>query len=188
MLWPFELPFQITLAFWLGVIVVTGCFAPKWGLKRLKAVLLGFVMGILLFIPSCVGVKYVLDPFRFGVFQYPDFAAVHDWRVQRYLPESASEITLEIPTHGNGFRAKFHITKLDLESWFEKSWEEGAKYSISLREDAQDYNMPQKFYDLGWQRLPDAVKYIGPEEEDGGGYRIWFNESQGIAYEQAGYW
>jgi hypothetical protein len=188
MLWPIELPFQITLALWLGAILVAGIFAPKWGVKRLKSVLLGFLIGILLFIPACVGVKYILDPFRFGMFQYPNFAAVHDWRVQRYLPDAASEITIEIPVHGNGFRAKFYITKPALETWFEQSWEEGAKYSIISRKEAQDFNEPQEFYDLGWQRMPGAVMYVGPMEDDGGGYYVWYSEEEGIAYEDAGYW
>jgi hypothetical protein len=138
--------------------------------------------------PSCVGVKYILDPFRFGVFQYPDFAAVDDWRVERYMPDAATEITMEKPAHGNGFRAKFQIAPDDFEAWFDRSWAEGKEYSVFTREEAQEVSDSPRFAELGWPEIQDAKLYVGPCEDDGGGYTIWYSESRGIAYEQAGYW
>jgi hypothetical protein len=134
MLWPIVLPFQISLAFWLSVIIIAGLFAPRWNIKRLKAMIQSLLVGMILFIPSCAVIQSVLDPLRFGMFQYPDFNAVGDWRIQRYLPKDATDISIEKRWGGNGYRAKFKISKAELDAWFEDSWAEGIKYSITTRE------------------------------------------------------
>jgi hypothetical protein len=188
MLWPIVLPFQISLAFWLIVIVIAGWVGPRWNIKRLKAVMLSLFVGMLLFIPSCAVVQSVLDPLRFGVFHYPDFAAVGDWRVQRYLPKGATDISIEKRWGGNGYRAKYKISKELLEEWFDESWAEGLEYSITTREEAQESSRAQQFEDLGWPELIDVVEYVGPSEDDWGGYQIWYSEKEELAYEYAAYW
>jgi hypothetical protein len=188
MFWSTILPFQITTALWAVIIAVVTYFAPKFGKKRFSIALSCIGLGFLLFIPSCAIIQTIAAPFRFGIFHYPNYAAINDWRVERYLPSLAADITLEKPKHTNGFRAKFKITKPELEGWFNESWNRGKAYSVISREESQDVSASPDFSDLGWPPLTDAIQYVGPTKGNGAGYIIWYSESQGVAYEDAGYW
>ena len=182
------LPFQITACASFVAIIAAWWFAHQWGYRRGRSVLGAIFLTALLFVPSCVSVKYLVDPFRFGMFHHSDFASVNDWRVERYLPDAATDIALEKPSHGNGFRAKFNISQTALDSWFNDSWAQGREYSIFSGEEAQDVMASPGFDDLGWPPLLDAVQYIGPTKGNGAGFTIWYSEANGIAYEEAGYW
>lgn len=188
MFWSAILPFQITVVLWAVIIIAVTYYAPKLGRKRVSTAWLSIALAFLMFIPSCMVIQTVAAPFRSGVFHYDSFAQLNDWRVERYLPEFATDITLEKPAHTNGFRAKFVIPKTALEEWFDESWEQGKGYSVFDRKEAQEISASPKFSELGWPELPDAEQYVGPCESDGGGYIIWYSETEGIAYEDAGYW
>jgi hypothetical protein len=188
MLWSAEWPFQITAFMWAVIIVAATCYAPKFGKRRGSMALLMMLLGFLMFVPSCMFIQTIAAPFRFGIFHYDNFAEVNDWRVGRYLPDPARDITLEKPAHTNGFRAKFKISKAELENWFDESWARGQEISVDTREEAQKIVATEDFSDLGWPPLPDAVQYVGPIKSNGAGYIIWYSKSQGIAYEDAGYW
>lgn len=97
MLWSMILPFQITACLWMAAIVCAGWFAPKFGYERARSVLLTMFLAMFLFVPSCASVKFLVDPFRFGIFHYSNFDSINDWRVERYFPEAATDITLEKP-------------------------------------------------------------------------------------------
>ena len=145
-------------------------------------------LACLMFVPSCMFVQTVAAPFRFGVFHYDNFAAVDDWRIERFLPASAMDITLEKPAHTNGFRAKYKISKTELEKWLDETWNQAREYAVDSREEAQEVVSVPHFEDLGWPTLADAVRYEGPRKDNYAGFTIWYSESEGIAYEDAGYW
>ncbi len=52
-------------------------------------------------IPSCVGIMAILDAQRFGTFQCNSGSEVNDFRVERYLPAKARNISLKkvSPSH-----------------------------------------------------------------------------------------
>ncbi len=188
MFWSAILPFQITAVLWAIIIVAITYYAPKLGRKRVSTARLSITLAFLMFIPSCMVIETVVAPLRFGVFHYDSFEQVNDWRVERYLPEPATDITLEKPAHTNGFRAKFSIGKVALENWLDATWDQASGYAIDSREEAQKVASSPDFDDLGWPPLADAVRYEGPRKSNYAGFTIWFSESDEIAYEDAGYW
>ena len=94
MLWSIILPLQITACFWLLFIGIVW-FLTRRRRQRWPYMALAVCASALMFIPSLVGIARAVDHFRFGVFHYHDFTAINDWRVERYLPPAATDITIE---------------------------------------------------------------------------------------------
>ncbi len=108
------------------------------------------------------------------------------------MPETAKDITVE--QRSQGFRAKFKIDKQKLNDWLDQYWERYGKHASEPRSPVEE---PQpikpeefefQFADLGWPPISDAVEYEGPRAANGAGFTIWYSESQGVAYQHAGYW
>jgi len=76
--------------------------------------------GFVAFVPSCTGIMHVLDGHRFGVFTYATFDEVDDARVERYLPPTATNITIH--KQAIGFRARFTITQAQLDAHLDEAW------------------------------------------------------------------
>ena len=194
MFWTLIAP--VTITFWglIACIVVATLLAPRFAVKRSNAFALSIVLGVLAFIPSCIGVHAVIAPFRFGVFHYDAYDDVNDWRVYRYLPKGSTDITLEKPSHGNGFRAKFSISQDELESWLDQQWALRGDQSRSPREKADSRRVvsgeeiAREFGDFV-EGLPSAaVEYGSPVKSNWAGCNIWYSAEQGIGYADAGYW
>ncbi len=192
MLWSLVLPFKIT--FWMFVIILTVAtsLAPRFRKSRKRIFTWGVCLAILLFIPSCSMIMRGLDHFRFGTFHYATIDEVNDFRIERYLPVTATEITVvESPS---GFTAKFRIDKDSLEQWQDTLWEKWGEYAVNPRH-PEVFDIPESimpalpsyFGELNWPPLKKASRYEGPRAENGAGYTIWFSESEGIAYQSAGY-
>jgi len=132
----------------------------------------------------------VIDARRFGVFEYAAFDQVADWRVERYLPQTATGITLEKKL--GGFRARFRIDETGLRSYVDASWHDFGDRSVVKRENISEVRGSEfprgLFGDLGWPPLSDAKCYSGPIGGNGSGFEVWYSPSQKIAYERAGYW
>jgi hypothetical protein len=132
-----------------------------------------------------------LDHYRFGEFEYQDFDSVNDFRVERYLPEAATNITVD--KRPGGFRAKFTISRASLDQWFEQVWKDKGKNSARPADalkvkrliDRDEFN--REFGDLGWAP-PDAIEYKGPRKSNWAGFTIWHSPSENMGYERAGYW
>lgn len=170
------------------VTVISPVF--KW--KRGKTFAFAMLLACVAFIPSCAGIMAILDSQRFGVFEYDTFAKVNDFRVERYLPPSATSITMEKKM--NGFRARFSITESELLVYLDKLWNQNGDQSIRERGESSQVLAADREYhelqygDLGWPLLNDATEYHSPMAPSGAGFSVWFSASEGIAYERAGYW
>jgi hypothetical protein len=186
MFWPAILPLQITATLWAASIVTVWFLAPRFGKKRAPYVTLAVFIAFALFIPSVKGVMDIVDGYRFGVFEYSDSASINDWRVERYFPDAATNITLE--KDRGGFRARYSISKVRLEKWLDHLWDEWRDLAHKTRERTQAVVETPQFDDLGWQLPKDAAKYSGPRKRNGAGFTIWYSEKDGIAYEDASYW
>jgi hypothetical protein len=194
MFWTLTAP--VTIAFWglIGCVIAATALAPRFAVKRSKAFALSAVFGALAFVPSCIGVNAVIAPFRFGVFHYDAYDDVNDWRVYRYLPKGVTDITLEKPAHGNGFRAKFAISRAELESWIDQQWalyggnSELPRAKADSRRAVSGDEIAREFSDFAEPLPSDAVEYAGPVASNWAGLTIWYSEEQGIGYEDAGYW
>ena len=42
--------------------------------------------------------------------------------------------------------------------------------------------------DLGWPHLENATEFYSPTAVNGAGFSVWFSDSEGVAYQHAGYW
>ncbi|MBX7258258.1 MAG: hypothetical protein K1Y02_17985 [Candidatus Hydrogenedentes bacterium] len=190
MLWPLVLPAKITFWLLLVVLIVSTIAVQRYYKKGMRALTIGTGICILLFIPCCIGVQTIIDPYRFGVFTYPDFLSVKDFRVERYLPDTATNITID--KYPEGFCAKFSISKQNLDEFFERQWSERGKEAKNPRESPKPNDelefVNRQIASLGWKAPDGSIGYRGPRASNGAGFTLMYNEPEGIAYELAGYW
>jgi hypothetical protein len=192
MLWPIVLPFQITSCVLLTLIVIATLAAPlaKW--KRLPTFFGVLLLSLVAFIPSCAGIMNIVDAKRFGVFNYRTFQEVNDFRVERYLPPAARDITVD--KYAQGFRARFTIKQSELDAYLDEVWSLHGERSVVKRGEMSAMKLVDKeshelrFGDLGWAYLDDATEIYGPTAGNGAGFSVWYSPSQGIAYQRGGYW
>jgi hypothetical protein len=192
MFWSLVLPAQITFWGLTGIVLAATAYAHR-NKKRVRRVFVrGLLLSILMFIPSCMGVIFVIDYFRFGVFNYPDSRSVNDHHLQTFLPEAATDITIE--NSNSQHLAKFKINKESLDSWHDQTWKRYGRDStipknqLDVREQADVAEFTIRFLHLGWTLPSDAVLYHGPVSSRGSSYTIWFSESENTAYERVTYW
>jgi hypothetical protein len=192
MLWPLVLPFQITSCI-LAVLIAAGTMITpvrKWGRPKTFGVLT--ITSFVLFIPSCIGVTSIVDAYRFGTFQYAAYTELQDFRVERFVPEKARNIT--VSKYATGHKAKYTISEQELSAYLDQLWEAHGKQSAIPRKDlkGQVVVAPQTiqadFSGLDWPLLENAVEYHSPVEADGGGATYYFSRESSIVYHRAGYW
>ena len=109
---PLILPFQITLA--VAVLVL---FAVQFYVRRKYALGIALAAVFLLFIPSCTGIMFAVDVYRYSRF---DYATARAFRSDGWIkfPPGATDIVLY--RRPNGYRAKFAITTDVLQAWTDK--------------------------------------------------------------------
>ena len=133
-----------------------------------------------------------LDARRFGVFQYATYGEVQDFRVERYLPDSARSITVEKTAMGH--RAKYSITEGELREYMDRLWNECGERSAIARKNFNEGEvvkpdeMEYQFKDLGWRSFTKAIRFHSTVQGDGGGAEYFFDEVSSTAYHRAGYW
>jgi hypothetical protein len=194
MLWPLVLPFQITVVAMIVLAIGVFWFAKrrKWPAgSRVNSVI---CLPALLFIPFLVATTFVADHFRFGMFHYPDYAAINDFRVERYMPQAATDITVFKHFGGNGYRARFKISQHDFYAWHDAFWDKCGEYSNRNRPDddgktASDPEHFQRWFgQFNWSLPADAVNYQSPVAANGAHYEVEYSQSQGVAFITACYW
>lgn len=195
MFWPAVLPFKIT--FWLlAILVLAATFiAPRLKWRKLRTFVYASLFASLGFVPSCIGVHYAVDAFRFGHFYHSSFSDVNDFRIERWLPPDATSISLFKHFSGNGYRARFTIDETDLVEYLDEIWQSHGKHSAILRHEFDDdgqettdsYHDAQ-FQELGWVPAKNSIIYHSPVEGDGGGATYYYDRKSGIALQRAGYW
>lgn len=192
MLWPVILPIQIT-AYIIGSLIVTATLVAPLAKWRRQPILLGAsLLGMLAFVPSCMGIMSALDARRFGVFGYASFADVNDARVQRYLPPDARNVTVD--KYPEGFRARYAITHEELMSYLDELWAKHGDRSVvprgvmsaAMTVDGESFKL--RFGDLGWPPLEGASEYCSPIAANGAGFSVWYSPKERIAYQRTGYW
>ncbi|SIO26272.1 hypothetical protein SAMN05444166_3322 [Singulisphaera sp. GP187] len=194
MLWPLALPFKITIALLMALVALLTALAPivKW--KRGKMFKISLACGCLALIPSCMGIMAIIDSQRFGTFQYNSGSEVNDFRVERYLPAKARNITLKKISAGHW--AKYSISKADLLSYLDAIWDRYGEYSVTSRDqlhdgepvsvDSIDYD--RMFADLKWPALKNPIEFHSPIGKDGDGAIYYFDATTETVYHRAGYW
>ena len=189
MFWPFILPIQLTTCIFVTIITIATIAAPYLHRRREQTFMTMFILGMFTYIPSCGLIMDVVDARRFGVFHYASFDNVNDPRVERYLPQAASDITLE--KSYSGFRARYRIAKPELDTYLTDFSSSNGKHShvqdeeISKETPVDLASHNQRYGDLGWPYLNDLVDYSGKTR---GNMTVWHSTEAEIAYQEAGYW
>ena len=93
MLWPIVLPLKITFWILVAAVLTLTAAAPSLKWNRGKTFRIAMLLAFAGFVPSCVGIMSILDSHRFGTFEYASFSDVKDFRIERYLPTQAKDIT-----------------------------------------------------------------------------------------------
>ena len=192
MLWPIELPVQLTFAIMGAMIVISTLVAVALKWKPMGVFVGAVALAFVAFVPSCTGIMSVLDARRFGVFQYATYDDVRDFRIYRYLPDSARSITLEKTAMGH--RAKYSITEVEMRDYIDRLWLECGGASAIARSDIEEGEIVRpeefelRFRELGWPPLTNAIRFHSPIQADGGGAEYFLDVSSGTAYHRAGYW
>lgn len=194
MLWSLVLPFQITVALMIALFIAVLLVGErrKWkgGPKFTAAILLP----PLLFIPSCVATSYLVDHFRFGMFHYDNFESIRDFRIERYMPPAAKNISVFKHYGGNGYRARFTIAPADFDAWHTDYWQKYSQYSVMDRrdDDGQTQSSVKQFdrwfSELSWSMPNDSVQYQGPVGGNGAHYTIQYSPSNRLAFLNSCYW
>jgi hypothetical protein len=192
MFWSLILPLQLTVGIFVVLTVLATIAGPKFGASRTLVLFSSLLLSFLLFIPSCAVVVSIVDHYRFGVFKFADSTIMGDQRVQRLLPDAATDITIDKQMHG--FRAKFKIDNESLDQWFNQHWDQFGGSSVSPRDRTQIEKLVDqdhfalRYADLGWTAPQRAIEYAGPVADNGAGFVILFDKERGVCYEQCGYW
>lgn len=194
MFWTITQPLEITCwlvgaAFFAATVYAIWSKSLTW-----KFVCLLLAILPLAFIPSCIGVQYVLDEFRFGLFHHSNFDEVRDFRIERYLPPAARNIDLFKNYGGNGFRAKYQISHDELMKYLDETWEQWGERSAISRSDLARPDQSfadlelREFSDLGWALQGEVEILRSPVEADGGGATYYHDPKTGSTLQRAVYW
>ncbi|TWU55340.1 hypothetical protein [Rubripirellula reticaptiva] len=192
MLWPIILPLKITLWVLAGFIVTAVVVAPLFKWRRGKVAFVSLLVALLAFIPVCAGIGSVLDSNRFGVFDYETYAEVQDFRIERYLPPEARDITID--KYAMGYRARYTIKLDELAAYLDESWAEADGRSAVPRDQLGDGDsvaserFGYSFDGLDWGVPADALHFHSPVQSDGGGADYYFDPQTNIVLQHAGYW
>ena len=195
MLWPVVLPFYVTSLLLAAAVILATIAAPKVGWKRGRVFGWGAMLGIVAFVPSCTVVMKAANAVRLGVGHYENCDAIWDRRFKRWLPNEATDITLQ--THMGGYCARFKIDEPSLDAWLDQCWSNGSEWAATAREEPKvDGNFEpakfeQRFGRLGGLELPDDTKWVqyeGPRRPNWAGATTWFDEESGVAYQDVAFW
>ncbi|SFJ01174.1 hypothetical protein [Planctomicrobium piriforme] len=199
MLWPLVLPVKITFSLLAVLVTLLTVFRPvrKW--NRGKTFVVALLSAGLLLVPSCIGIMGIVDGLRFGTFQYASFSDVNDFRVERYLPTKASDITLNKSSMGH--LAKYSISESDLKDYVDQLWKNWGEHSAISRDDLQKQrsetpsaleairsNFELAFRRLRWPAPASLIELHSPVEPDGGGAVYFYDPMTQTGYHKAGYW
>ncbi len=190
MFWHYRLPAQITFYILLVAYVFAVVIARKYGKVRVMA-FGGCAGAILIFIPSCMGVKAIVDPFRFGVFDYPNHAAIRQHPVKTNLPDAAKAIRVD--QQWGLFCAKFTIEQESLDKWFEEQWKLHGATSRTPREavatvTTSDSDFHNNLVAGKWSAPATAVIYKGPRQSNFRGFVVLYDAPNKTAYQFMFYW
>lgn len=73
-----------------------------------------------------------VDAFRFGDFSYSAYDQIPDFRSQRYMPESATDI--QIRKHANGYLARYTLAADEFNLYLDGMWQQYREDSTVERE------------------------------------------------------
>ena len=192
MFWPIVSPFGISVLLITILVTLLTIFSQPFKWSRKKTFLTSSIIGFIMVIPSCTGLMLIMDSYRFGIFTYQKYDEVQDFRIERFLPTSATNITLH-KTSGS-YQAKYQISEEDLLSYLNNMWDKYGEKSAVKREDFKSDGTTVlmkswfRFKNLNWD-LPDrATMYHSTRAGNGAGADYFYNHETQTVYQSSYYW
>ena len=181
------LPFLITF----GLAVVSFILMPLlgkkvFGLKKRISFIRSALVVLVLFIPSCIGIMKIVDPFRYGTFTYSTPEEIYDRRIRRWMPPTATDVVVHRSDVGH--LAQFTVDKNALMEWLPQICKEYAfcKEIIGPRmldtTDLITVSNSRLYKDVVWKYPEDSGGYDAHLSGNGAGFTIWYSESLNVGY------
>ena len=186
------LPVVITFFLIGGLLALTLVYLAITRRLRLKVASWVMTIGVIAFIPSCVGVQLVLADYMFGDFHYAAYEDIDVPGVDTHLPSKATNI--DVASYPGGYKARFQIAEADLDEWFNHTWEKARNTAADSRREKEQVSkygvegFEYNFEKQGWSISPATIVYNGPIKSNGAGYTIWFDAENNVTYQSVGYW
>jgi hypothetical protein len=185
---PIVLPFQITVVLFVVALVSIGVF-----LRRKSAIAIAMMFSFILFIPSCAGIAFVVDAFRYGQFDYTVATDIRDPYVD--IPKNAKSITLH--KYSSGHEMRFICEPGELITWMEvvdnhrKNWIDYKPFKLDeglISNDGRKRSFENLFGRRGWTMPDDVMCYNGWRSGRGSGFDVWYSPTTKTGFVHAGYW
>lgn len=184
------IPVILTLFLLVGIFGVIAIYTSIFRKNHSKLISRSILIGVIGFIPSCMGITSIVNNYRFGVFHYKYYENVNEGKA--HLPPTATNINIE--TYPQGYKAKFNITETSLNKWFDDIWKKSNNVSINSKqrkENITEYELDgfhNTFKKQGWILPASAIVYNGPRKSNGAGFTLYFDNEDNVAYQRVGYW
>lgn len=201
MLWPIVLPVELTIGLLAALVGFATVAAPAWKWKRRRTFVGSSLLAGLLFVPSCVGIMEVVDNIRFGTFQYASYLDVKDIRVERYLPPTATNVTLK--KYSSGHMARYTISESDLKDYVDELWKRNGEHSAISHKDLDptpgapagfngipftSAEFESTFLSSEWPTPDNLIELHGPSGASGSGAVYVYDRATQTGYHRASYW
>jgi hypothetical protein len=165
--------------------------APRFRQRRAIVLLLATLLAGLLVVPTTFGVSSIIDRYRFGHFEHETFSDVQDFRIERWLPPKATDISLFKFSNGNGYIAKYKLSEVELNEYLNELWDKfGDESATARKEGAVDAHpfWKRKFVEVNWDLPEDLLGDESPTELDGGGATYFLDRSSSTVFQTSCYW
>jgi len=180
---PAILPVQLTVVFLLVSTLIAVAPLSRFGHRPRKILRNSCFASIILFVPACLGIGFLIDLLRYGEFSFHTAAEVSDPYVK--LPVEATEITLF--KFASGHDVRFRISVADLKKWMAVASTDRNEGRFRIDATSRP-GVPQLFQRHGWTVSDDVDFYQGTYSPRGAGFDVWYSPEQGVAYLHATYW
>lgn len=190
MLAPLILPLQWTLAALCGLFVAVFVFSRRRKAALVQSLAWAVLACMLSFIPTFVGLGFIVDHFRYGEFHYASPADIRAPYIE--LPPTARDI--EVRKFASGHRVRFTVDPADMTKWLAEQQAESDAIELGARPidpESQSLRREQFALHFGqyrWTPTDNLQLYDGPKSRRGGGFRVWYDASCGNAFLSAAYW
>ncbi len=193
MYWWLNAPVFATSALWALVLAFAVFLAPWCNWQRSAVLGIGMIGGVLLYIPACTGMMWIIDQERFGYFDYQNFGKIPTSRLRRLLPEVAKDIRIHQQRGCN--RARYRISPVEFDLHLDTLWHEFGSRAYNSRATSRQattaVELEALFFGLELPKSSQETEpfiHSGPTELSGYGAVFYLHAESGTVFQRTCYW